>query len=135
MVKKGKAIKIILPKNNAVDNPEGNSIIKKMILLPLLPKDKVNTGLNYIRNLINEKFPGNDTWQDYVNLYFQGYWMNIVTPNRFSVYKLLDRTNNRVETYHKDLNKNIGKKPSVKKIISKKKFLEIILLKKKLTLK
>ena len=103
LIEKGKKLKIITKKDNAILNPTGNRIIKRLILVALLPHDKVQEGLDYIRQLVNLHFYGDEAWADYLNVYFQNFWINIITPNRFSVNKMKDRTNNFAESYHHEL--------------------------------
>lgn len=115
-------MKLLNKKNNAKENPRANEIIKKLIVLALLPSDPVKhitEGLQYIRVLADSYFPQNNAWQDYLNRYFQKQWIDITTPKRFSVFKAAERTNNRVESYHRTANYLIPAKPTVNVLMSK----------------
>lgn len=50
--------------------------------------------------------------------YFRTYWMQRVTPEKFSVYNLAFKTDNFNESYHRNLNRKIGdKNPGPKKFL------------------
>ncbi|KAL7294978.1 hypothetical protein TKK_0011688 [Trichogramma kaykai] len=103
-------------RKNATQNPKGQEIIKKLIILPLLPPDKIPEGFEIIKNLTKTKFADESKlqkkWSKYLNYYFDKEWMKTVKPKTFSVYNSVDRTNNYLESYHRTLNENIRTKPS-----------------------
>lgn len=100
--------------NKAVD-PEGHKIIKFILNLPLLPANKIHEGILVIEELIEKSFPDNErkkkTWKKFLNHYFVNEWIEKVTPEVFSVYNMVDRTNNYLESYHRTLNSMIRSKP------------------------
>lgn len=46
-------------------------------------------------------------------IYFQHFWMDVVTPQRFTTYGMRHRTNNFVESYHASLLRRMGQHPSL----------------------
>ena len=70
ILRKAKEVKLLAKTDNEEKNPEANFIIHHILLLPLLKEDKMVEGLNFVRRLVNFYFPGNNTWQDFLNLYF-----------------------------------------------------------------
>lgn len=40
--------------------------------------------------------------------YFERFWMDTVTPQKFTVYQLEHRTNNLIETYHASILRLMG---------------------------
>lgn len=101
---------------NKEKNPKSHEVIKKLLVLPLLPAEKIEEGLEIIKINIQELFNDDkkklEKWQEFINSYFTRQWMKNVTPSVFSVYKMIDRTNNFLESYHRTLNSFIGTKPS-----------------------
>ena len=84
-----------------------------MMWLAHLRADRIQEGILHIRQLVNTHFPNDDAWAYYVNVYYQWQWLDIVTPARFSVYKVVDKTNNYLESYHHTLKKRTKKRPTV----------------------
>jgi len=52
-------------------------------------------------------------------LYFEKYWMKIVGPRRFSVFRRGKRTNNDLESFHRLLNSMTNAHPNLWQLISK----------------
>lgn len=81
---------------------ESEELLRKMMALALLPEKDISTAFEQIKNntsdLMKRKF------KRYFD-YFERFWINIVTPKRFSMYQKLKRTNNLIERYHRTLNR------------------------------
>lgn len=65
-----------------------------------------------VEELFNDDKKIIEKWQGFINNYFTRQWIKNVTPDVFSVYKMIDRTNNYLESYHRTLNNFIKSKPS-----------------------
>ena len=74
--------------------------------LAYLPYKKISEGLNFLKAEVNRR----KKW-DKMFTYFEKEWMKIVTPKNFTVFNSLDRTDNNAESYHRDLNREMGSKP------------------------
>ena len=114
--------------------PENNEILKKILVLPVLPPEKIDEGFDVISNLVEDKFCNDEnklkTWRTFL-LYIQNEWYKKVKPEVVSVFNQVDRTNNYLESYHRTLNDKIRTKPSVHNFICK--FLQNYVLKKFIT--
>ena len=110
-------------KNNIEDNPDGNEIFKKLLILPLLPPNRISEGVTIIKKCINGKFINEPKiqkkWLKFMSIYFEKEWMNKITPAVFSVFMLPDRTNNYLESYHRTLNATIRTKPTCTTFVGK----------------
>uniref|UniRef100_A0ABD2W7J4 Uncharacterized protein n=1 Tax=Trichogramma kaykai TaxID=54128 RepID=A0ABD2W7J4_9HYME len=104
-------------RNNATENPKGQEVIKKLLVLPLLPADKIPEGFQIIKEVIANEFADNPKflkrWTKFIDNYFTKEWMNKIKPETFSVYNSVDRTNNCLESYHRSLNQKLKSNPSV----------------------
>lgn len=90
-----------------------------MISLALLPKGRVEEGIEYIKKLVknlDEKMQ--PKWKKYF-IYFDKQWMIRVGPDNFCVYGAPYRTNNCLESYHRNLKAMMGKSPHAIKFLSK----------------
>ncbi|OXU17062.1 hypothetical protein TSAR_006875, partial [Trichomalopsis sarcophagae] len=90
-------------------------------VIPLLPHGKIREAVTLIKTLIEEKFENNalklKKWRKFINVYFEKEWMQKVTAKVFSVYNLVDRTNNHLESYHRTLNFLLRTKPTTYNLI------------------
>lgn len=114
LIRHGKKINVVLKKYNATKNEMGHKIIKLLINLALIPPDRIQEGLTYIKKLVQKDFPNNNNWKKFIK-YYEDEWIGRVTAGKFSVYKAIHRTNNHAESYHRTLNKDVGAKPGPKK--------------------
>ena len=67
-----------------------------------------------IRDFQNNEHTGDDfdySCCEFVDAYFESYWMDRVTPEGFSVFNEIDRTNNKLESYHSQLPEILGIRP------------------------
>jgi len=69
--------------------------------LALLPEKDIVTAFHKIKSDTSEYMKRR--FQHYFR-YYDRFWINRVTPTRFSVYRKLKRTNNLIERYHRTLN-------------------------------
>ncbi|CAI6355643.1 unnamed protein product [Macrosiphum euphorbiae] len=99
-------------------NANARRIVRMLMALPHLPSDMVeyygnqfsiSLGFLNIQNLVNQYNLNNEL--NVLIIYFQHYWMDIVGPPRFSVYRLRHRTNNFIESYHASLLRRMGQHP------------------------
>lgn len=58
-------------------------------------------------------------WLKFMNKYFSKEWMTIVKPETFSVYNIVDRTNNCLESYHRWLHAKLRTNPSAFQFLRK----------------
>lgn len=111
-------------KDNWNKNKPEHEIIRKIGFLALLPDSKIEEGVEIITELIDCNFPGEKSaptrlkWGKYMK-YFKDEWMNKVKPETFSVYNMVDRTNNFLESYHSWLWTKLRTGPTVFKFLSK----------------
>lgn len=114
---KSKEYNLFLKKDNAKLNPNGHEVIKKIILIALLPHDKITEALEIIKKIIEKYFKDNakifKKWKKFVEYYIQNEWIKKVTPKVFSVYNMVDRTNNFLESYHRSINEIMRSNPTV----------------------
>lgn len=121
IIRRAKKYGLCLPFHNKDKNPEAHAILKKMIALALLPPHLIREGLNHVKKLAFALGKKEGTLKKWKKLfkYFEKEWMDIVKPEGFSVFDALDRTNNCLERYHRDLNQMLIHHPSVKKFLGK----------------
>lgn len=124
-----KEMGLLLSKDNATKNPKGFEIIKYLIPVALLPPNKIEEGIQVVISLIKTNFEKNQTifnaWMVYVNEYIYPHWMESVTPEFFSVFGQIDRTNNYSESHNKICKTKIPSKPSCHSFLCK--YLRVIL--------
>uniref|UniRef100_T1J8C3 RING-type domain-containing protein n=1 Tax=Strigamia maritima TaxID=126957 RepID=T1J8C3_STRMM len=89
------------------DNPRITRTVKRCMALSLLPHTSIVAGLQTIREYTRLQGIDSGTVQSLL-LYIECRWIRIITPERFSVFDLIRRTNNDVESFHKTLLKRIG---------------------------
>ncbi|KAL7298898.1 hypothetical protein TKK_0008005 [Trichogramma kaykai] len=108
-------------RNNAKENPKGEQIIKKLLVLPLLPANNIPEGFDVILKLVKKLFIDEpkylERWSKFLNNYFTKEWMKKVKPETFSVFNSVDRTNNYLESYHRTLNKFIRANPTTHQFV------------------
>ncbi|XP_066585619.1 uncharacterized protein [Prorops nasuta] len=90
LMKKAQSLSIINKKKHKSFYPERFIVIRKLTLLALLPS-----------SYISDKF-----------------WLKEIKAENFSVFNLNNRTNNFSESYNKQLNAHLGKKPHINSFIS-----------------
>lgn len=84
-----------------------------------MPSERIGEALLLIERAaldLGEKVGTRNNWRDFFT-YFRKEWMKVVRPENFSIFKALNRTNNVIERYHRDLNEEMGSKPSPKHFI------------------
>lgn len=121
IIRRAKLLRLCAKFNNKEKNPEAHEILKKIISLALLPPDRVEEALQYVEGLAYELGLRQGTsikWLKFFK-YFRKEWMKVVTPKGFSVFDALDRTNNCIERYHRDLNQFLMTDPAVHKFMGK----------------
>uniref|UniRef100_A0A1Y1M514 HECT domain-containing protein n=1 Tax=Photinus pyralis TaxID=7054 RepID=A0A1Y1M514_PHOPY len=91
-------------------NEHAQFVLRKIMALALLPCDMAVEGFN----LIKSEAP-DDIRNAFSNFftYVESTWLEGVTPQLFSVFNLVRRTNNAVEAYHRVLNQKFGVHPNV----------------------
>ncbi|XP_043481354.1 uncharacterized protein LOC122510642 [Leptopilina heterotoma] len=97
-------------------NDEGYSILKHIMALPLLPANEIEE--TYFEIIESTSLRLRRKIQKFLN-YFQKQWIRKVTPQVFSVYVLERRTNNVLESYHRQLKQMFGIKPHIWTFTSK----------------
>ncbi|XP_066585545.1 uncharacterized protein [Prorops nasuta] len=125
LIKKAQNLSLINQTINKKVYPERFIIIKKMILLALLPQNYIIGTFQLLRKMAESQF-GN-FFENYFS-YYEKFWIKEIKPANFSVYKLENRTNNFSESYNSRLNKHLGKRPDINSFIS---YLVMILQEKK----
>lgn len=88
-------------RKKAAKSKESEEILKKLMGLALLPEEEIVTSFHQIVADTSE-YIGRRL--KYFFKYYERFWLNRVTPTRFSVYRKLKRTNNLIERYHRTLN-------------------------------
>lgn len=118
-MRKAKALGLCLDYYNKTKDPDGHRILKKLIALAYLPAKLIVEGLLEIEKeakLVGEKAGTWKKWQNFFE-YYRREWIFIVKPQNFSVFNAVNRTNNKLERYHRNINEKIGSKPTVKKFV------------------
>ncbi|CAD6215071.1 GSCOCG00011168001-RA-CDS [Cotesia congregata] len=89
---------------------EAQIFVRKIASLPFLPAHCISEAFEWlINNTTNDLKIFFDPFIEYV----LGYWLRTVGPTKISVFKLKIRTNNAIESYHKNLHKLMGVHPSI----------------------
>lgn len=84
--------------------------VHQLLCLPLLPPAQILIVYNTVLSEINDQE---------LSEYFTDYWIAQVTPNVFSVFGALDRTNNGIESINHKLKNKIGLHGNIFNFISK----------------
>lgn len=89
--------------------------------VPLLPADKIVEGFECVKAQVNQQVmdPKRIEKWNQIFCYVNREWVRIVKPANLSVFKALDRTDNHSETYHRDVNRDMGMKPNCPTFIRK----------------
>lgn len=116
-LKKGAAMK-----RNKTRNARRHHIIKKFLVIPLLPPEFIQGAFDKI---VEECEGHGNYFKNYIE-YFRKEWINKWKVGRISVYGIRDRTNNKIETYHKKIHKRFGIRPPPRHFISKSSFIQKI---------
>lgn len=107
---------------NAKKNPDGHYIIHLIINLALLPADRVWEGVEEVYATINRLYRhdkvNRNKWLNFMN-YFNRQWLKKITPEGFSTFGQIDRTNNYSESHNSVINFEVPKKPPCHKFIGK----------------
>lgn len=123
LVSYAKEMGLLLSKDNATKNPKGLQIIKHLIPVALLPPNKIEEGVQEVISLIKLNFESNEiilnAWMVYINEYIYPHWMESVTPEFFSVFGQIDRTNNHSESHNKICKTKITTKPTCHSFLCK----------------
>lgn len=83
---------------------EATKLLRKILSLPLLPPPRMEEGYGILQN---EARAYGDTFT-LLLAYVLNTWIRTVTPEVFSVFGLIRRTNNNVEAFHKRLQHAMG---------------------------
>ena len=133
IIRKAKALGLCAKYNNKEKNPEIHKILKMLIYLIFLPDSLIESALDYIEEEAlklgkkmdedlekqGKKLKWVSRWQKYFSEYLRPEWIKKVKVTNLSLFKAPKRTNNPQERYHRDLNEELGAKPSVGRFISK----------------
>ncbi|CAH1720270.1 unnamed protein product [Aphis gossypii] len=101
-------------------NENARRILRMLMALPHLPGNEImfhenvysiQLGFRFIQDLVADY----NLEMDLATLmtYFERFWMDQVTPLRFTVYRLQHRTNNFIESYHSSLLRLMGQRPQL----------------------
>ncbi|OXU16243.1 hypothetical protein TSAR_007707 [Trichomalopsis sarcophagae] len=102
--------KLFKKKNQKKNHPLKHRLVKKLIGLALLPENKIIEGFNVIEEECKETFPNDKRVHAFLD-YYRKQWLK--NPSNFCVYRLKDRTNNSLESYHRTLNSLLRKTPGL----------------------
>lgn len=109
----------LLVKNVKKQDAEKKKFVLKLGGLALLPSEIIwevlgEIYVNAIKDFQNiEDIGDNSDYSccEFIDEYFESYWMDRVTPESFSVFDEPDRTNNKIESYHSQLPEFLGIRP------------------------
>ena len=103
--------------NNDFEDPAYN-LLKKIIALSFLPYKKIREGFEYVETEINTVFSDNIYWKRFIK-YYKTKWLEKVKPERFSVFDMIERTNNYYAKYVSTINGRMGNNANTNKLLSK----------------
>lgn len=90
--------------------------------IPFLPYNKIEKGIEYIETIIKDKFPENESenkkWSRFMTN-FKNQWLKKITPESFTVFNDVQRTNDYWTDYHFLINGRIGRHPNTYRLLSK----------------
>lgn len=99
-------------RRNAKDNPEKHMVLLRVMALALLPPTEIRDVFLEIVKDTNERFPKHN-FNAFFN-YVEEYWLDRRGVDTFCVFEQAIRTNNAIESYHRDLNSMMHmKRPTV----------------------
>lgn len=88
----------------------GKIFFRKLVGLALLPAGDIQRAFSWLRaNATAEILDKFGSFLDY----YQTYWLDTVKPENFSVFSFKIRTKNAVEAYHRVLQQEIPRHPSI----------------------
>ena len=94
-------------------NRQVTKVVKLYLTWPFLPKAEMPAGLRYIRRLIGSIL--NETARKALKAFHQNYmrkfWNQKITPARLSVYGLVKRTTNDLESLHRRMRVRLPQRP------------------------
>ncbi|XP_044574898.1 uncharacterized protein LOC123258757 isoform X2 [Cotesia glomerata] len=108
LIKNAQEKKLIDKDNNKEERPELFIFLNRLKLLALLPAEFIESVYEKIEKECLNDF--GDYFRDYLN-YYEKQWLKQEGAAQISVYKLRNRTNNFLESYHKQLNTFLSKRP------------------------
>ncbi|XP_060857072.1 uncharacterized protein LOC132934747 [Metopolophium dirhodum] len=101
-------------------NENARQILRMLMALAHLPSTEqlhhgnahsIQLGFRLIQDLVTD-YNLEDQLADLMR-YYERYWMDTVTPRRFTVFRLQYRTNNYIESYHASLLRLMGQHPTL----------------------
>lgn len=100
--------------DNKIHNPTEHLILKKLMNVPLLPHEKIEEGLELLKGEVKRSVddPKRRAKWDEMFGYVNKECIKIVQPINLTFFNALDRTDNNAESYHRDLNREMGSKPN-----------------------
>lgn len=119
VIRNAKALNVISHQDNASENPESHDLVKKVILLGLLPWNNIEEGLNYINRLAKERSLVTKKWTRFLEKYFHKEWVEKITPRVFSTFNCVESTNDYFGEYFITVNGRIGQKSDPIRFLSK----------------
>ncbi|CAD6227404.1 GSCOCG00011996001-RA-CDS [Cotesia congregata] len=108
VIKNAQEKKLIDKDNCKEERPELFIFLNRLKLLALLPAELIESVYEKIKKECLNDF--GDCCSDYLN-YYEKQWLKQEGAEQISVYRLRNRTNNFLESYHKQLNAVLPKRP------------------------
>ncbi|XP_057329248.1 uncharacterized protein LOC130671115 isoform X2 [Microplitis mediator] len=88
---------------------DGKEYFRKLIGLAFLPANQIQQAFDYLNDLYAVFLPHFQTFLTY----YKSYWINNIKPENFTIYNILNRTNNFVESYNRRLKDKFGIHPRI----------------------
>ncbi|XP_011297351.1 uncharacterized protein [Fopius arisanus] len=92
------------------DWDQGQNFYRKLMALPLLPAEDMIPAFTIVKN--NASPDITSFFNDLIG-YIERWWLGVVRPENFTVYRLRTRVSNAIEAYHRVLLKRVGSHPSI----------------------
>ncbi|XP_034944772.1 uncharacterized protein [Chelonus insularis] len=108
IMKRARKLKLISSQHNKFTDPDIFIILKQIISLALLEPSQIEITFQQCKKNCLKDF--GDFFKNFF-VYFEKFWIKKITPSEFSVNNVSDRTNNNIESYHKQLNSKLPKNP------------------------
>lgn len=88
----------------------GLNVIRRLVGLAFLKHDQIQEGYECV-----VKYCADEHKELMAPLfeYYQSYWLETVGPENFSVYRVMAKTNNNLESYHKFWRQHLEKHPNL----------------------
>ncbi|XP_011313279.1 uncharacterized protein [Fopius arisanus] len=96
---------------------------RKMCAIALLPAADIPAAFRW---LVDNTAPDIQAFFADLIQYFQDTWLGRFTPEKLSVYLCRERTNNKIESYHRVLHRRFGQHPRIWQFAAKLKNLQTI---------